>query len=148
MLRARGALLIRSATLQSKLTASQVWEETGYDVSPHFNPDVLPHAQESTIAPPTLPPGHYADDDYLEIMMKEQRIRMYIVPGVPEDTLFEPKTRKEISVGLHRVSRVMLIFHIHTQRIAWLALTDLPTWSKKGKAKKDIKCYMVTPFVS
>ena len=34
------------------------------------------------------------------------------------------------------------------QKIAWAHLSDLPTWSKKNKAnKKDIKCYMVTPFV-
>lgn len=31
--------------------------------------------------------------------MKEQRIRLYIVPNVSEDTLFETKTRKEISVS-------------------------------------------------
>lgn len=50
--------------------------------------------------PPPLPLGHYPEDDYIEIMMKEQRIRLYIVPGVSEQTLFEPKTRKEISVGI------------------------------------------------
>ena len=78
----------------------QVWEETGYDVSPHFDPSVTPHSQDSTICPPPLPSASYPEDDYLEIMMKEQRIRLYIIPGVSEDTLFEPKTRKEISVGV------------------------------------------------
>lgn len=77
----------------------QVWEETGYDVSPHFNPAVAPHNPDSTGPPPLLPPGSYPEDDWLEVMMREQRIRLYIVPGVPEDTLFETKTRKEISVS-------------------------------------------------
>lgn len=31
--------------------------------------------------------------------MREQRIRLYIIQGVPEDTLFIPRTRKEISVS-------------------------------------------------
>ena len=30
--------------------------------------------------------------------MKEQKISLYVVPGVPEDYPFETKTRKEISV--------------------------------------------------
>lgn len=78
----------------------QVWEETGYDISPHFNPSVVPHKSDSATCPPPLPPGDYPEDDYLECVMKEQRIRLYLVPGVSEDTLFETKTRKEISVSL------------------------------------------------
>lgn len=35
-------------------------------------------------------------------MMKEQKIRLYVVPGVHEDTLFETKTRKEISVSVQQ----------------------------------------------
>lgn len=31
--------------------------------------------------------------------MREQRIRLYLVVGVPEDTEFNPQTRKEISVS-------------------------------------------------
>lgn len=108
----------------------EVWEETGYDISPHFDPTVAPHPLHATTCPPLLPRQDYPEDDYLEVMMKEQRIRLYIVPGVREDTLFETKTRKEIS------------------SIAWAPLADLPTWSKKNKgSKKDLKCYMVTPFV-
>lgn len=30
--------------------------------------------------------------------MKDQRVRLYIIKGVPESTVFEPQTRKEISV--------------------------------------------------
>lgn len=80
----------------------QVWEETGYDISPHFNPSVIPHKSDSATCPPPLPPGDYPEDDYLECVMKEQRIRLYLVPGVSEDTLFETKTRKEISVSYLR----------------------------------------------
>jgi len=38
------------------------------------------------------------EDQYIEITLKEQRIRLYIVPGVSEETGFETQTRKEISV--------------------------------------------------
>lgn len=36
--------------------------------------------------------------DYIEITIREQRIRLYIIQGVSEDTQFMPRTRKEISV--------------------------------------------------
>ena len=50
-------------------------EETGYDISPLIK-----------------------EKDYVELTIREQRIRLYIVVGVSEDTEFSPKTRKEISV--------------------------------------------------
>lgn len=50
-------------------------EETGYDISPLIK-----------------------EQDYVELTIREQRIRLYIVVGVSEDTEFCPKTRKEISV--------------------------------------------------
>lgn len=50
-------------------------EETGYDIGPLLK-----------------------KPDYIELTMREQRIRLYIIQGVPEDTLFIPRTRKEISV--------------------------------------------------
>lgn len=78
---------------------------------------------------------------YVELVIKEQKIRLYFIPGVEEDTYFETRTRKEIS------------------KIDWFKLSDLPTWSrdKKGKNKvqmmvngqqKQAKFYMVTPFIS
>lgn len=43
--------------------------------------------------------------------MREQRIRLYIIQGVPEDTLFIPRTRKEISVSTHpKEKRQLFIF--------------------------------------
>ncbi|KAI7832288.1 Dcp2, box A domain-containing protein [Gamsiella multidivaricata] len=61
----------------------EVWEETGFDVT-----------------------GKIREEDYVEQTIKDQRIRLYIVKGVPETTVFEPQTRKEISVrpGLVRTS--------------------------------------------
>lgn len=51
-------------------------EETGYDIGPLLK-----------------------KSDYIELTMREQRIRLYIIQGVPEDTQFIPRTRKEISVS-------------------------------------------------
>lgn len=55
----------------------EVLEETGYDIGPLLK-----------------------KTDYIELTMREQRIRLYIIQGVPEDTQFIPRTRKEISVSL------------------------------------------------
>lgn len=46
--------------------------------------------------------------DYLELTMREQKVRLYIIPGLPEDTPMETQTRREISVrrkanAAHRV---------------------------------------------
>lgn len=53
----------------------EVLEETGYDLA-----------------------GMVREEDKIEINLKEQDMRLYIAPGVPEDTEFAPRTRKEISV--------------------------------------------------
>lgn len=55
----------------------KVWEETGFDVTDKIR-----------------------DEDYVEQTIKDQRIRLYIIKGVSESTVFEPQTRKEISVSL------------------------------------------------
>lgn len=56
----------------------EVYEETGFDCG-----HLLPHDSA----------------DYMELTMREQKIRLYIVPGVHPDTHFETLTRKEISVS-------------------------------------------------
>lgn len=53
----------------------EVLEETGYNVE-----------------------GRVHSDHFVEVTMREQNMRLYIIPGVPEETRFEPRTRKEISV--------------------------------------------------
>jgi hypothetical protein len=52
-----------------------VLEETGYNLASQIN-----------------------KNDVIEMSIKEQKISLYIVPGVPEDYPFKTKTRKEISV--------------------------------------------------
>lgn len=43
--------------------------------------------------------AHIKATDYVDLVMKEQSVRLYVVRGVPMETKFEPQTRKEISVG-------------------------------------------------
>ncbi|CUS09761.1 unnamed protein product [Tuber aestivum] len=93
--------------------AREVLEETGYEVE-----------------------GRVHSSHFVEVTMREQNMRLYIVPGVPEETRFEPRTRKEIS------------------KIAWHHLSELPTFSKKrsqqNTQQSDVrtgKYYMVAPFL-
>lgn len=57
------------------LCEMQVLEETGFDVSKLLS-----------------------KDDYIEMIFGQQRVRLYIVAGVKDDTPFAPQTKKEISV--------------------------------------------------
>ena len=56
---------------------TQVYEETGFDIR-----DLIQESQ------------------YLEAQVGDNNARMYIIPGVPEETSFAPKTRKEIRVKI------------------------------------------------
>jgi len=107
--------------------AREVLEETGFDITPYLEPE-----------------------NYIEITLREQRIRLYIICGVSEDSEFIPRTRKEIS------------------QIAWYKLTELPTYKIEKKPVNGTKSdtdggrhkgvtsnkingsrfYMVVPFVS
>ena len=97
----------------------EVYEETGYDIK---GAGLVKDEQEMK---------------YIEVNMREQNMRLYVFRGVPMDTHFEPKTRKEIS------------------KIEWYKLTDLPT-AKKNKQQEAVneslsvnanKFYMVAPFL-
>ncbi|KAI9748803.1 MAG: mRNA-decapping enzyme subunit 2 [Lichina confinis] len=76
----------------------------------------------------------------IDTTMREQNIRMYVFRGVPMDTHFEPKTRKEIS------------------KVEWHRLSDLPTLKKSKTqtqtdvagdlAKNSKNFYMVAPFLA
>ncbi|EXJ94518.1 hypothetical protein A1O1_02914 [Capronia coronata CBS 617.96] len=79
------------------------------------------------------------DMKYIEVTMREQHMRLYVFRGVPRDTHFEPKTRKEIS------------------KIEWYKLTDLPTLKKSRQQEGSgieqpslnaNKFYMVAPFLN
>ena len=98
----------------------EVWEETGYDL--HDAGLVLPEEQMKSIT----------------VTMREQSMMLYVFRGVPMDTYFEPRTRKEIS------------------KIDWYKLTDLPTLRRKNQAQqqgtgqdliKESSFYMVAPFL-
>ncbi|PGH19416.1 hypothetical protein AJ80_03916 [Polytolypa hystricis UAMH7299] len=80
---------------------------------------------------------------YIEIPMREQNMRLYVIRGVRKDTNFEPRTRKEIS------------------KIEWYKLSDLPTLRKAkyndnnnsqqqqlaNAGNNANKFYMVAPFL-
>ncbi|CAG8109731.1 unnamed protein product [Penicillium olsonii] len=71
----------------------------------------------------------------IEVTMREQHMQLFVFRGVPRDTYFEPRTRKEIS------------------KIEWYKLADLPTMRKNKQhddgyaAANANKFYMVAPFL-
>ena len=67
------------------LAASQVWEETGFDLS-----------------------GRLRAEDCIEVHLKEQRTKLFMVRGVAESSAFAPLVRGEIG------------------GFAWHALSELP----------------------
>ena len=60
----------------------EVYEETGFDI------------KEAGLV------RDESDMKYIEVSMREQHMRLYVFRGVPMDTYFEPRTRKEISVSI------------------------------------------------
>jgi hypothetical protein len=57
----------------------KVLEETGYEISR----------------------SQIREEDHIKIRVKKRPIKLYIVPFVPENTLFKPRTHKEIAVTKH-----------------------------------------------
>ncbi|KAJ3681012.1 hypothetical protein LUZ60_015501 [Juncus effusus] len=86
----------------------EVEEETGFDLRDLLN-----------------------EEDYLETVLGEQKLRLYIVPGVKSDFVFAPRTKKEIS------------------EIAWHRLDELEPYSESVVTRSIIglKLYMVAPFL-
>ncbi|KAL8730351.1 MAG: hypothetical protein Q9166_004116 [cf. Caloplaca sp. 2 TL-2023] len=98
----------------------EVYEETGYDVK-----------AAGLVGPPERA-------KYIDVAIQHQHIRLYVFRGVPMDTQFEARTRKEIS------------------KIEWWKLSDLPTLKKKKQQQEgrgeDLalnanRFYMVAPFL-
>ncbi|WFD29608.1 5'-(N(7)-methylguanosine 5'-triphospho)-[mRNA] hydrolase [Malassezia sp. CBS 17886] len=89
----------------------EAMEETGFDVSALLPAD---------------------SSNFFELTMREQKIRLYVVPGVDVDTQFCATTRNEIS------------------RIEWFRIADLPTWKKPRDPapERGGKFYLVTPFTT
>lgn len=71
----RGTCIVNRLCSSVPILVSQVLEETGYNLAGQLDPK-----------------------NVIELSIKEQKISLFIVPGVPEDYPFETKTRKEISV--------------------------------------------------
>ncbi|KAH9604254.1 hypothetical protein KSS87_009694 [Heliosperma pusillum] len=86
----------------------EVLEETGFDVSELLN-----------------------KDEFIEVIFGQQRVRLYIIAGVSEDTSFAPLTKKEIS------------------EIAWQRLDDLQPAGDEviSRSVSGLKLYMVSPFL-
>nr|CAG4638508.1 EOG090X07NG [Cyclestheria hislopi] len=95
----------------ARCAVREVLEETGFDISHIIDPQ-----------------------DFLETTVNDQLTRLYIIPGVPNDAKFIPRTRNEI------------------RAIHWFALADLPTNKKDAtKARLGLNAasfFMVYPFVS
>ncbi|KAL7632816.1 UNVERIFIED_CONTAM: hypothetical protein RMT77_016882 [Armadillidium vulgare] len=93
-----------------KCAIREVLEETGYDISSQINKDI-----------------------YLETTIGEQKVRLYIIPGVSMTTDFVPRTKGEI------------------KELKWFPIHQLPThkndrnYSKSGGPTNMF--YMVMPFV-
>ncbi|KAJ4979783.1 hypothetical protein NE237_010563 [Protea cynaroides] len=86
----------------------EVLEETGFDVSKFLK-----------------------IDDYLEVTIGQQRVRLYIIAGVKDDTVFAPMTKKEISeISWHRIDELLQ------------AGNDVISRGPNG-----LKLYMVAPFL-
>ncbi|KAJ2741118.1 mRNA-decapping enzyme subunit 2 [Coemansia sp. BCRC 34301] len=95
----------------------EVIEETGFDILPYL-----------------------VEKHKIEIMQADQKIMLYIITGISEDTQFIPTTRKEIS------------------QISWHYLDDLPcsgarngaapeTAVPKAGSEKENRYYLIKPFV-
>lgn len=71
-------LMCLEVSVMKTIVNVQVLEETGFDIRDRI-------CQKS----------------YIEQRISDQLVRLYIIPGVPKDTKFNPKTRKEIRVCMH-----------------------------------------------
>ncbi|RRT61675.1 hypothetical protein B296_00021946, partial [Ensete ventricosum] len=87
----------------------EVLEETGFDVSKLLKLD-----------------------EYIEVVIGQQRVRLYIIAGVKEDTVFAPLTKKEIS------------------EISWHRLDELQPAGDDitSRGINGLKLYMVAPFLT
>eukprot|EP01113_Clastostelium_recurvatum_P001313 TRINITY_DN10531_c0_g1_i1.p1 TRINITY_DN10531_c0_g1~~TRINITY_DN10531_c0_g1_i1.p1 ORF type:complete len:534 (+),score=134.40 TRINITY_DN10531_c0_g1_i1:145-1746(+) len=104
--------------IETDCAIREVLEETGFDISDRIS-----------------------EHDYIEVTVREQKVRLFIICDVPEDTPFMPRTRKEIS------------------KIAWIPINELPTVHNSqakdippipvpSHVRKPNNYYTVVPFVN
>ncbi|KAK3799101.1 hypothetical protein RRG08_051379 [Elysia crispata] len=101
---------INQGELPSQCAIREVLEETGFDITPHLK-----------------------ENEYLERVTNEQTSILYLVPAIPLDTIFLPKTRCEI------------------RDIQWFPIHTLPTYrgdqTLKEAVGQNLNLYTVTPFI-
>nr|CAG4646325.1 EOG090X07NG [Macrothrix elegans] len=95
----------------ARCAVREVLEETGFDISQIISPK-----------------------EFLETTVNDQLTRLYIIPGVPHETKFIPRTRNEI------------------RAVQWFAIADLPSSKKDAMTKVRLgigsaSFFMVFPFV-
>ena len=88
----------------------EVFEETGFDIGDRIDAE-----------------------QYLQTIINDQKVWLFLIPGVPDDTKFQPRTKNEI------------------RDLRWFPVADLPA-SKKDPIKPSLglghnNLYMVIPFV-
>ncbi|KAI9291324.1 DCP2-domain-containing protein [Neoconidiobolus thromboides FSU 785] len=92
-------------------------EEIGFDLTPYIQPE-----------------------QYIQIYVRKQRIKLFIIPCIPKHLEFKPKTRKEIS------------------RIQWFPLSYFPNFTTKNvpqdapiqselKLEGHGRFYLINPFM-
>nr|CAG4650221.1 EOG090X07NG [Sida crystallina] len=95
----------------ARCAVREVLEETGYDISTIIE-----------------------SREFLETTVNDQLTRLYVIPGVPHDSKFVPRTRNEI------------------RAVQWFSLADLPSTKKDAMTKTRLgfgsaSFFMVLPFV-
>ncbi|KAI6058194.1 M7GpppN-mRNA hydrolase isoform X2 [Aix galericulata] len=91
--------------------AREVFEETGFDIKDYIS-----------------------KEEYIELRINDQLARLYIIPGVPKNTKFNPKTRREI------------------RNIEWFSIDKLPCHRNDMTPKSKLglapnKFFMAIPFI-
>lgn len=89
----------------------EVLEEVGFDISDRIDPN-----------------------NFLQAVIMDQTVWLYPIPGVPDDTLFAPRTKCEI------------------RDIRWFPVADLPNSRKEAPRPNELNVtasnlFMVMPFV-
>ncbi|KAF8821119.1 hydrolase, NUDIX family protein, partial [Cardiosporidium cionae] len=80
----------------SMCACREIWEEIGVDISPYIDEQV-----------------------FIETVVEEQPIKLFVIPGIKESTVFVPKKRKEIG------------------NIRWVDVNSLPDWNICGDTELD-----------